>query len=95
MSRWLGRRVAKLRLHRIGIWYHQDYAAPKLAPSIQGRFEALRENMNLTELPQGSWLLDDKRLRHRDGTVVEWEPVDLVAPVSERLQAFTQSGRGR
>ncbi len=62
-----------------------------LDPAVQGRFDAMREALGSHDLASASGLLHSERVTRGDGTLVEWEPADYVAPVSERLINYFSS----
>lgn len=62
-----------------------------LDPKVQGRFEALRAATQDIAIANVSQQLDDNALQYQDGQIIEWESVDFVAPVSERLHAYLDS----
>lgn len=62
-----------------------------LEPRIQGEFDALRERFAGLDLASVSHLLEHGRARDSDGRAIEWNPTDIIAPVSERMREWFES----
>ena len=62
-----------------------------LDPSLQGRFEALREVLAPLDLAEAAWKMERGEVCWSDGEAVEWIPEDMVVPTSERLFAYLGS----
>lgn len=61
-----------------------------LDPELEGRFRAFKEALATTDLLEAAQLME-RGLTNSQGETVEWEPGDLVLPVSERLIGYLQT----
>ena len=64
-----------------------------LDPEREGRFAAMCRVLADRDPAEASAAVGAKRLRLADGTVLAWEPAELVLPVSERLENWLSSAR--
>jgi acetoin utilization deacetylase AcuC-like enzyme len=62
-----------------------------LDPRVEGRYRAMRRALAHLPIPVATQIVEEGRLRLKDGTKVPWEPGDHVLPVSERLIAYFAS----
>jgi hypothetical protein len=62
-----------------------------LDPTIEGRFEALQDALEIRDLSEVSGLIEREMVVRSDGSVFEWQPEDFVAPVSARLRDYLSS----
>lgn len=60
-------------------------------PSLQGRFEAIREVLAPLDLAEAAWKMERGEVRWGDGEPVEWIPEDMAIPASERYFAYLGS----
>ncbi len=67
-----------------------------LSPARQGRFEALARDLAPLGVAQASWALEEGRvIEESGGGPVAWEPGEMVAPLTPRLQAYLSSAEYR
>ena len=62
-----------------------------LDPTLQGRFEAIREVLGPLDLSEAAWKMERGEVCWGDGERVEWIPEDLVFPASERFFCYLGS----
>lgn len=62
-----------------------------LDPRVEGRFRAMRRALAHLAIPVATRIVDEGRLRLRNGTPVPWEPGDHVLAVSDRLTTYFAS----
>jgi hypothetical protein len=62
-----------------------------LDPTLQGRFEAIREVLGPLDLSEAAWKMERGEVCWGDGERVEWTPEDLVIPASERFFGYLGS----
>ena len=62
-----------------------------LDPTLQGRFEALREVLAPLDLADAAWKMERGEVCWGDGTAVEWFPEDVVIPASDRFFGYLGS----
>lgn len=71
-------------LGRDRIWF--------LDPTVQGRFDALRETLAGLDLSDATWKMERGEVRWvDDGSPVEWLPKEYIVPTSPRLAAYFRS----
>ncbi len=66
-----------------------------LDPAIEGRFRALSEALDSSDLSSVSSLIERQMVVRRDGRVFAWEAEDFVVPVSTRLRDYLGSASYR
>lgn len=62
-----------------------------LDPKVEGRFRAQREILKKKDLAAASYCIEQKRLRLKNGELLEWVPGDQVHAVSERVKEYFNS----
>jgi len=63
-----------------------------LSPARQGRFEALARDLASLGVAQASWALEEGRVvQDPGGGPVAWEPGEMAAPLTPRLEAYLTS----
>jgi hypothetical protein len=62
------------------------------SPAREGRFRALRRDLEAFSMAAASWAVDEGRVREEPGdAVVRWEPAEMVAPISHDVRRYLDS----
>jgi len=62
-------------------------------PMVEGRFLALKRDLEHLSLADATWALDNGRVFDAKGRVVSWLPVDQMMPTTRGAQAWFESKR--
>jgi hypothetical protein len=63
-----------------------------ISPARAGRFRALRRDLAPLAMAEASWAVEQGRVREEPaGTVVSWEPAEMVAAISHDVRRYLDS----
>jgi hypothetical protein len=63
-----------------------------ISPGREGRFRALRRDLAPLAMADASWAVEEGRVREEpEGTVVSWEPAEMVAAISHDVRRYLES----